>query len=133
MQSRLLDDARPEPHVTGEKLLADMERSGLIERKPDERDGRVKPYFITDPAGTRYLDAARRKALFPEIMPRQDWSASQTAPDLLRTVADVIRTLPEFRDSGDSRIQEVSQQLAQTISQSAGKGDGPSKPRRGHA
>jgi hypothetical protein len=93
----------------------------------------VNPYFITDPAGTRYLDAARQKALFPEIMPRQDWSASQTAPDLLRTVADLIRTLPEFRESGGSRIEEVSQQLAQTISQSAGKGDGPSRPRRGHS
>ena len=122
MEEYVKDDAPPEPHVTVDKLLADMEKTGLVERKPDARDGRAKPYFITD-AGSRYLEVARQKAVFPEIVPRQDWAASETAPDKRQAVATFIRTLPEFRDSGDDRIQEVSQQLAQTISQL------PAKPR----
>ena len=116
----ILRDAHPERLVTGDKPLADMEKSGLVERKPDGRNGRSKPYFITN-AGRRYLEEARQKALSPEIMPRQDWSAREAIPDLQQTVADFLRTLPEFRDGCDGRLQEVSQQLAQTISQSAAK------------
>jgi DNA-binding MarR family transcriptional regulator len=102
-------------------LALAMVDEGLIERRPDPTHKTAKPCFITD-AGRKYLEAARQKAMFPEIMPRQDWSASATGPDMQQTVAEFIRTLPEFSRSHPRRIEEVSQQPAQIIAPSAAKG-----------
>jgi DNA-binding PadR family transcriptional regulator len=111
-------------------LLAEMTQAGLIQRQqvPERRDGKSKPYHITD-AGKLYLAEAARKAPSPGTKQRQDSSPCYSAPDLQRMIADTIRTLPEFRDSSDSRIQEVSQQLTRTISRSVDKGDSPSPSR----
>jgi hypothetical protein len=108
--------------VDTQNLAVSMLEAGLVERRSDPNHKAAKPYFITA-AGTEYLEAARQKALFPEIAPPQYWSTNAPTPDIQRAVADFIRTLPEFGDSGDIRIQQVSQQLAQIIAQS------PAKPR----
>jgi DNA-binding MarR family transcriptional regulator len=119
----ILLDYLPRPERGSPKRLAlEMVDEGLIERRQDPHLTKpTKPCFITD-AGRQYLEAAQKKAMFPEIMPRQDWSAGETGPDTQQTVADFIRTLPEFSKSHDRRIQEVSQKLAQIIAPSAAKG-----------
>jgi hypothetical protein len=97
-------------------LVPEMVKDGLIRR--EEIAG--KPHFITD-YGREYLESARRKALFPELEQRKDWSKRETDPALQEEIEGMIRGLPEFRKSGDQRIQQVSQQLVEIIGRSSAR------------
>lgn len=99
-------------------LLPSMLEEGVIRR--EESEGKRKPYFITD-TGKEYLHAAQQQALFPELAPQKDWSKGEGSPALLEDIAGTIRSLPEFRESDDQRIQQVSQQLAQIMGYTAAR------------
>lgn len=99
-----------EQGVTLDVLVADMVRDGLIERQSAE--GRqAKPYFITE-AGREYLDRQSSKALFPEVLKKQDWSATHSTDELQAAFAEKLRSLPEFRHADGGRVQEVGKMLA---------------------
>jgi hypothetical protein len=120
----------------GEIILSEMQAAGLIERRQDAADRRGNPFFITE-RGRDYLADATDKALFSEELAqwktwmveedRERWrrvAARVASKDAGRRsgyvdeVADILRVLPEFRDSGMDRIQEVSQQIAIAIARS---------------
>jgi DNA-binding MarR family transcriptional regulator len=99
---------------TLKKLLAELQTHGLIERRQDPSDSRIQPFFITL-QGKDYLASATEKALFPEIGQRQGWSARESGSNMQQAAAAFLRRLPEFRDSSEARIQEVSRDLAEAI------------------
>ena len=101
--------------VTFDGLLPKMQREGLIGRReePDPRDGKSRPYFITD-AGRRYLEAAQQRAMGFEPNQRTGW-ADEAVTSNHRAIAAVIRELPEFSGSGEARIQEVSRAVAEAV------------------
>ena len=86
---------------------------------PVPTDGKSKPYFITDD-GRRYLEETQQRAMATELGQRQDWAATEADTELLQVaVADFLRRLPEFQLCREERIREVSQGLAESLSQSA--------------
>lgn len=111
-------EAKPERLVTLERLLADMQQSGLVERKPDPHNKNTKPFFITK-QGTAYLEDACGKALIPEIGQRRAWSVSRPDADLQQVVSEVLRALPEFQGRGEERIHEVTGLLIQRLHRDA--------------
>jgi DNA-binding PadR family transcriptional regulator len=94
-------------------LLPSMIEDGLIRREESEGK-KEKPYFITD-EGIEYLESARKRALFPELAPQKDWSTREGTAVSVDDIAGLIRTFPEFGESDDKRIQQVSQQLAKMM------------------
>ena len=89
-----------------------MQQAGLIGRRqdPDPRDGKSRPYFITD-EGRRYLEKAQQKAMLFEPYQRVGWAEREPGIDKHQALADFIRELPEFRGSDEARIHEVTYQL----------------------
>jgi DNA-binding MarR family transcriptional regulator len=108
------DSSSDVKHVDREKVLEKLIKDGLVERRPDAHHKTAKPYFITL-LGTEYLEAATRKAMFPEISQRQDWSTGEPGDGLQATITSFLRGLPEFHASGEDRIQQVGQELAQAL------------------
>lgn len=90
-------------------VLASMVDEGLISK--DESNPRSKPYRITE-EGRKYLDESLTKALSTTPGQRQDWSNSASGPTLPDEIAVALRSLPEFRNSDEERIREVSEHLA---------------------
>ena len=108
------ESSRDVLNVDREKVLEKLIEDGLVERRPHTHHKTAKPYFITQ-LGTEYLEAATRKAMFPEIGQKQDWSTGEPDDGLRATITSFLRGLPEFHASGEDRIQKVSQELAQAL------------------
>jgi DNA-binding PadR family transcriptional regulator len=94
------------------RLLPEMQETGLIGRRqePDPRDGKSRPYFITD-RGRRYLEDAQQRAMLFDPDQRRGWVDREPSIDNHQTLAEFIRQLPEFRGSDEARIQEVTYKL----------------------
>jgi DNA-binding MarR family transcriptional regulator len=109
--------------IHDEGVLAEMVREGLVERRPDAHNARAKPYFVTD-HGRAYLERQRDKERPPEPDPDR---RPETMPgaDLGSLIADYIRRLPEFRDSGEERVSEVSRELTCALGRLLGRSPGP--------
>jgi hypothetical protein len=100
------------------RLLPEMQRAGLIGRRPepDPRDGKSRPYFITD-EGRRYLEDAQQRALLFEPNQRVGWAEREPVIDEQGALAEFVRALPEFWGSDEARIHEVAYQLHHLIEQ----------------
>jgi DNA-binding PadR family transcriptional regulator len=107
-------------------VLKEMTADGLVEvRNSHPRNGNIrKPYRITQ-KGRDYLEEAMQPApRVGEAEQGQDPPGSinlRAAPALQERAAHFVRGLPEFEDSGEARIQEVSRALAAAIARSSGR------------
>ena len=108
----------PEPLVEEGRLVATMLEEGLLERRPHPTHKTAKPYFIT-PQGSEYLESAKQKATFPDLSPRKRWTPPEVESITSQAVSDVIRGLPEFRDSDEDRIRQVAKQITSAVSQAS--------------
>jgi hypothetical protein len=99
-------------------VIPDMVASGLIERREGLSDlgAKAKPYFITD-IGRKYPLDATAKAMSTEPGNRDDWAVRDATYGVRETVANFIRRLPEFQTRSEERIQQVSRELAEMLSQ----------------
>ena len=110
----------PERAIESDRLVATMLEEGLLERRPHPTHQTAKPYFITQ-QGSEYLELAKQKAVFPDLGPRKRWTAPAVESSLSQAVSDVLRELPEFRDSDDNRIREVTERIASAVSQATNR------------
>ena len=102
---------KSEKMVDEERILGELLKDGLVAR-PDSKS--AKPYFITS-KGSTFLEEQTQKAVFPEFAPKGNWADQHSQPRLEDAVSDFIRTLPEFRGTGDERVHEVSSDLSRIV------------------
>ena len=101
-------------------LLDDLERAGLLERRPDPADRRVRRIVLTSAGGARLCDLERRLAAAEEHLLDPLGPAER---EHLRHLLRVLATRTTQGEDACSVAQEVQQELAE-----AGPG-----PRRGHS
>ena len=84
-------------------LLDRMESSAFVERRPDQRDGRIKRVYLT-PVGTRFLGTIRAniQEVEREILADIDEAALQVTTD---TMFQIKQTLQAMAIGSDSENQ----------------------------
>lgn len=84
-------------------LLDRMESSAFVERRPDQRDGRIKRVYLT-PAGTRFLGTIRAniQEVEREILADIDEAALQVTTE---TMFQIKQTLQAMAIGSDSENQ----------------------------
>ena len=84
-------------------LLDRMETSSFVERRPDQRDGRIKRVYLT-PAGTQFLGTIRAniQEVEREILADIDEAALQVTTD---TMFQIKQTLQAMAIGSDSENQ----------------------------
>ena len=83
-------------------LLDRMEGSGFVERRPDQRDGRIKRVFLTS-AGTRFLGTIRANIQQVEqgILADVDDAALQTTTETMLQIKRTLRGMAGVEESED--------------------------------
>jgi MarR family transcriptional regulator, transcriptional regulator for hemolysin len=85
------------------RLVAGLERAGLVERVQDERDGRSQPVVLSD-AGRRFMlafhtEAHEREAALGGLL---DSESVETAMRVLRTLRDALGAMSRTQSRGDT-------------------------------
>lgn len=75
-------------------LLERMESSAFVERRPDQRDGRIKRVYLL-PAGTRILDTIRAniQEVERDILADVDESALQLTTDTMLRIKQTLQAM----------------------------------------
>ena len=87
-----LADAEQVSAATMSRLVAGLERDGLVQRRPDDRDGRIRVIEAT-PRGARLLQHGRdrRVAVLTERLARLNRSEQQLLADAVALLERVAR------------------------------------------
>lgn len=83
-------------------LLDRMEGSGFVERRPDQRDGRIKRVYLTS-AGTRFLGTIRAniQKVEEDILGDIDEAALQTTTETMLQIKKTLRAMAGGDDTDE--------------------------------
>ncbi|WP_156893295.1 MarR family winged helix-turn-helix transcriptional regulator [Actinokineospora enzanensis] len=87
-------------------LIDDLERSGLVERKPDPADRRARLLFATDAGRARHAETAE------ELRQAEEWVLSPLSAAERDTLRDLLRKLATWQDDGTHSACAVVQDAA---------------------
>ena len=79
------------------RLVAGLEKLGLVTREEDERDGRRRPVVLT-PAGRDFM-----VRLHAQLHEREDALATSLDPESVEVAMDVLQTIRSVLDPGAAR------------------------------
>lgn len=90
-------------------LLDRMEAAGFVERRPDQRDGRIRRVYLT-PAGTRLVDKIRDhvERVEQEILADATEEQLQAAAQALIVIKRTLLAMAEGEEEEESDLAEVS-------------------------
>ncbi|MHA6624905.1 MarR family winged helix-turn-helix transcriptional regulator [Pseudonocardia sichuanensis] len=91
-------------------LLDDLERAGLVERRPDPADRRVRRVVLTDQGGARLCELERRLAAAEERLLDPLGPAER---DHLRHLLRVLATRTTHGEDPCTVVEEARQELAE--------------------